>query len=336
MDQMKNGVVIDALTHTAGGPVAHGSFAQALLAGGMKINALRTLGTLQKEEWIVLDEAIVKAARTRLIGVADLQSRGLTKDLSNGLGTTVLEYEDLGSMEGAEVSMDGITKGREDRMEYGLKYLPLPITHKGYKFGIRALAASRNRGDALDTTHAEESARKVAECAENMLFNGYNGFAFGGGTIYGYCDFPQRITKVLSKAWTSATGAEILADVIAMKALSIAKKQYGPWTIYIPTAYETVLDNDFKAETDKPLRVRLLELAGIEGIKVADHLPANNVIMAQMQSNTVRWINGMPLTNVEWQTEGNMMFHFRVMQIGVPQIRADQDGNCGVVHAATA
>jgi hypothetical protein len=35
---------------------------------------------------------------------------------------------------------------------------------------------------------------------------------------------------------------------------------------------------------------------------------------------------------VEWQTEGGLITKYKVMTIQVPQVRADQDGNSGIVH----
>ena len=51
-----------------------------------------------------------------------------------------------------------------------------------------------------------------------------------------------------------------------------------------------------------------------------------------MTSDVVRLVEGLPITPVEWTVEGGTIFNFKVMTIRVPQIRADQDGNSGVVH----
>jgi hypothetical protein len=107
---------------------------------------------------------------------------------------------------------------------------------------------------------------------------------------------------------------------------------FGPWVLYIPTAYETVLDDEFKSNSDKPIRQRIMEISGISDIKVVDKLTANNVVLVQMTTDVVRLVVGLPITTVEWTTEGGMVFHFKVMTIQVPQVRADQDGNSGIVH----
>lgn len=316
------------------GLVAHGSVAQRLLASGMNVNALRTNALLRKEEWQHFDEAVIKAAQQRMVGVADLKSRGLTYSLTNGLGTMVLAFEDQSDMTDAEISMDGVTRGRNDRIEYSIKYLPLPIIHKSFQINARVLAASRNLGQPLDTTQAELAGIKVADMVENILFNGYNSFAYGGGTLYGYTDCPTRNTVTMVKKWTLCTGEEILDDVRLMKQTAINDRHYGPFVLYIPTAYETLLDDDFKAASDRSLRERILAIQGIEDIKVSDKLAVDNVVLVEMNSQTVRMVEGLPVTNVEWQTEGNMISHFKVMTIDIPQVRADQDGRSGIVHLA--
>lgn len=315
---------------------AYGSVAQRLLRSGMNMNTLRTNDTLRKDEWKHFDSVLLPVAQNRLIAVGDLMARGLTYNVPNGMGTTVFQYEDVSDTIAAEMSMDAVTKGQNDRPEFDINSLPLPILHKDFQFNIRVLSASRKLGQPLDTTMAELSARKVAELQEEQLITGTSSFNYGGGTIYGYMDAPNRNTVTLSENWDAAgkTGEEILTDVLNMKQASINANHYGPWVIYIPTAYETAIDADFKSNSDKTIRQRILEVSGIQSVKVADKLTANNVLMVQMSSDVVREIIGLPLTTVEWQTEGNTIFHFKVMTIAVPQVRSDQDGNSGITHLA--
>jgi len=334
---------------------------QRLLANGMNIGCLRpwvgkddrsyiannageavpiiNAATLRKDEWKHYDTAILKVTQERLRGVADLYSRGLSYTIPNGMGSTVLEYENIGDMEDAQISMDGATRGDKDRPEFDIDYLPLPIVHKDFMINARVLAASRTTGAPLDTTMADMAGRKVAEELEDMLFNGANTYAYGGGTIYGYTDFLPRNTYSLTANWdtldsSGLTGEDILSDVVGMKAASIADGFYGPWVLYIPTNFETAMDKDFKSNSDKSIRTRLLEIDGLEDIRVADKLTADNVIMVQMTSDVVRMVNGMAVNPVEWNTEGGMILHYKVMTIQVPQIRADQDGKCGIVHGS--
>ncbi len=293
-------------------------------------------GTLRRDEWNQLDQAIQGISETRLNGIADLREKGLTFNLGNPMGTTVLEYHDMSDAMEAELSMDAVTRSQGDRPVFGSVYLPIPIIHVDYEINLRVLEASRSLGNPLDTTSAERAARKVAARLESMLFTSTT-YTFGNGTIYSYLNHPNKNNVTLSVNWNASakTGAQILADVLAMKQASINDNHYGPWMLYIPTAYETVLDEDYDTTTPQTsIRERLMKIGGISGIKVVDTLTANNVLLVQMTSDVVRLVDGFSLRNVEWQTEGGMVTKYKVMAIQVPQVRADKDGKSGLIHMA--
>ena len=118
-----------------------------------------------------------------------------------------------------------------------------------------------------------------------------------------------------------------------MKQVSTNNFHYGPWQLYIPTGYETRLDNDYDTTTPgTTIRERIMKIDGIKGIKVIDTLTADNVLLVQMTSDVVRLVRGMGIQNVEWQTEGKFITNYKVMTIQVPQIRSDQNGKSGIVH----
>jgi len=288
--------------------------------------------TLRTREWIEMDTAVVEAARDRLVGVQDLYNMGLVYRLGNGLGKTVLEYQDVDTLTAAEMTMDAVTPSKRDRPNYSTKYLPLPIVHKDFSFNIRVLAASRTLGDPLDVTTAALASREVADLVETNLFQGTS-FTYGGGTIYGYENHPSVNTVTLSENWDASgkTGAEIIADVLNMKQASIAAKHYGPFVLYVPTDYETKLDGDYDATTPgTTIRERILKIDQINAVKVSDKLSSDTVVLVQMTADTVRMVEGMPIQTVEWDEGGGFSTNYKVMTIMIPQIRADQDGNCGV------
>lgn len=296
---------------------------------------IQTNATLRRDEWKQLDDALVGISEHRLGGIQDLIDKGLTYNLGNAMGTTVLEWHDVSDALEADMTMDGVTRALGDRPEYTTNYLPLPIIHADYELNARTLAASRSLGNPLDTTLAERAGRKVNEKLENMLFTATT-YSFGGGTIYSYLNYPNRNTVTLSQNWDASgkTAAEIITDVMSMKQALINNYQYGPYQIYVPTAYETVLDEDYDTSgtSTQTIRDRILKIGNIQGIKVVDTLPANNVLMVQMTSDVVRLVRGMGLQNVEWQVEGNFITKYKVMTIQVPQIRSDQGGHCGIAH----
>lgn len=296
-------------------------------------------GTLRRDEWKALDSAVIDIARDRLTGVADLRNKGLVYPLGNAMGTTVLEWHDVGDSMEAVMTMDGVTRGQGDRPTFQFNYLPIPIIHVDFEINARALAASRNMGNPVDTTSAEHAARKVVEWQEDMLFTDTS-FNYGEkddrnrNAIYSYVNFPDRNTQTI-KSWTDSdkTAKEIVNDVLQGKQKSINAFHYGPWTVYIPTAYETVLDEDYDSSTPgTTIRERILKISGIQEIKVADHLADDNVLMIEMKRETVRLVEGFGLQTVEWSTEGRFVNKYKVMTISVPQIRSDRNGKTGIVH----
>jgi len=292
-------------------------------------------GTLRRDEWKQLDDAVLAVSRQRLGGIEDLRANGLVYNLGNAMGTTVLEYHDINDAFTANLSMDGVTRGEGDRVVYGTNYLPLPIIHVDFEINQRVLEVSRRNNSALDTTSVEMATRRILEKLEAMLFTSTS-YTFGGGTIYGYLNQTYRNTVTLHEHWDASgkTGAEIIADVLEMKQAAITAKHYGPYMLYIPTAYETTLDDDFASNYPKSIRTRILEISGIKGIKTVDTLTADNVLLVQMTSDVVRLVNGLPVQVIEWQTDGAFVTKFKVITIAVPQVRCDQNHNSGIVHLA--
>jgi hypothetical protein len=302
-----------------------------------KVMPINANATLRRDEWKQLDEAVLAISDYRLGGIQDLISAGLTYDLGNAMGTTVLEWHDVSDAMEADLTMDGVTRSVGDRPSYTTNYLPIPIIHVDYEINARVLEASRSLGNPLDTTTAERAARRVNEKLENMLFTNTT-YAFGGGTIYSYLNHPNRNTGTFT-GWTAsgASSSTILQDVRDMKQSSINARHYGPWVLYIPTEYETTLDEDYDATTPgTTIRERILKIGGIREVRVSDTLADGNLLLVQMSSDVVRLVRGMGIQNVEWMTEGNMITKYKVMTIQVPQIRSDQAGRSGITHYSTS
>lgn len=294
---------------------------------------INTNATLRPYEWRQLDEALLPITQIRLNGIQDLISKGLVYNLGNAMGTTVLEWHDVSDALEAVMTMDGVTRGENDRLDFKANYLPIPIIHADYEINARVLAASRSLGNPLDVSMAERAARKVADKLEKMLFASTS-YTFGGGTIYSYTNFIHRNAITLFEEWdhSSATGKKIVEDVRAMKAKAISAHYYGPYMLYIPTDFETIMDMDYIDDRAGTIRDRIKQLGNIIDVKVVDTLTADNVLLVQMTPDVVRLVQGMGLQNVQWEEQGKFITKFKVLTIAVPQIRADQEGHCGIVH----
>lgn len=295
-------------------------------------------GTLRRDEWIRLDEAVLRIAEDRLTGFQYFIDRGLTYNLGNAMGTTVLEYHDVGDALEAELSMDAVTRGQGDRQEYNSVYLPIPIIHADYEINQRALEASRNLGNPISTDMAERATRKVLEKRESLLFTDTS-YGYGGGTIYSLLNFPDRLQKGSLSDWSSnaVAGADIVDEVLEMKQLSIDNNFYGPWVLLIPTNFETKMDEDYSDQKgDNTIRDRVENIRGIDDVQVVDTLPDDNVVLVQLTTDVIRIVQGMGIQNVQWETQGGFVNKFKTMTIQVPQIRSDQEGKTGIVHGTVA
>jgi len=311
----------------------------AVVPAPLNVNA-----TLRRDEWKALDDAVVRATEYRLGGIEDLRSKGLVYNLGNAMGTTILEWHDVTGDLTADMTMDAITRAQNNRPDWKYNYIPIPIVHVDYEINSRELAVSRNMGNPLDSTMAERAARAVNEYLENMLFTNVT-YSYGEkdsrsrNTIYSYVNHPDRNQLSLTTAWTSQTGKAIVDQVLTWKQALINDRKFGPYMIYIPSAYEVCIDEDYVGSTpdtapNTTIRQRIMQIQGIAGIKVIDTLTADNVLMVQMTSDVVRLINGLPLQNVQWGEEGNFVTKFKVLTIQVPQIRSDPDGRSGILHIA--
>lgn len=327
--------------------------------------------SLRKEEWIQLDQVVLRAARYRLRAWADLAAANSYGGF-NGMSKTILEHETMTDPGEAIVDMDGVSDGRSDAPQYQLEGLPLPITHSDFNISSRRLAASRNTGTPIDTTMGEASARRVAESIEKTTIGVSTGLTYGGtltqsggysrnSSVYGYLNFPKRITYTSlhdpSKAgWTAST---TLADVLYLRQLLYASKFYGPFVIYHSNDWDTYMDNDYILTggnvATQTLRNRLKSIEGIQDVRRLDFLfgstpdsskgPGGDVdislkpftlIIVQMTPDVCRAVNGMDVTTVQWEEKGGLRVCFKVMAIQVPQLRADNYGNCGILVATTS
>lgn len=298
-------------------------------AGKLKINAS---ALLRYDEWKDIDRTVIEAGLQRMPALNDLRSRGLTHSLGS-IGQTVSMWETLNDMTPAGIAMSAITRGEKDTPSYGNNSVPVPIVFKEFSLELRRLEASRRFGAGLDVLGAEIAGRLVGERSEQMLFSGA-GVQVDGATIYGYINHPNRNTVTLSENWDAVgkTGEEIIADVQAMLAAARADRYYGPYMLYIPSLYEGVLDNDYRANDDRTVRQRIMALSGIGGIQVADYLPANNVVMVQLTRDVVDLAIAQDITTVQWSILGGMQEEFKVMAVWVPRVKAGPAGQSGIVH----
>lgn len=302
--------------------------------------------------WIQLDEKVQLAARQRLQIWSDLASEN-TYSGFDGFARTTLEYEAQSDFGEAVLDMEGWTPGRTDSPLYRIRSLPLPIAHADFVYGARRNAISQNTGMPLDTTSAENGARRVAELIEKMCIGVDGGLEYGTRStgfdahqgpskIYGLTTLPQRLTYVMT-APTGSNASTVLSEVLAMIESLKTNRYYGPYRIYVTPAWDRYLNMDYTLTggnvTTQTLRARIQSIPDIRGdIGRLDFWTGSQFQMAivQMTSDVARAVIGMPLTVVQWEERGGMELHYKVMAIMVPQFRFDYAGRTGLIHGTAA
>lgn len=310
--------------------LGNGSVAQRLLANNMDMGILRSNAVLLEREWIDLDTRIVKIAQERLTVVQDLIDGGFTYDLG-GIGTTISQWQTESDMTPATVSMEPDSQDNRDLLDYELAQVPIPIIHKDFKLGIRQIEASRRMGSNIDMTNADAAARRVAIGMEDLVIRGY-GNAFGGNPIYGYTTHPNRITGTAPGPWSPATLENVYATVLAMLTAADKAGFFGPFNLYIPSGIGMVLYTYYTDGSGQTVEMRLQNIGLINKIAVADRLPANQLVMVQMDTSVVDLAVAQPLMPVEWDDQGGLVTNYKVLTAMAPRLKANQNGGLGIVN----
>lgn len=310
-----------------------GGMAARLLANDMDPSVLRTNDVLRFRDWIELDKKVVEVARVNLGAVADLFGRGLTYPISDALGVTRLEWERISDFGTADVNMSGVAEGRNDRVNFDMNFLPIPIVHKDFNINIRALHSSRRNGHPLDLTQAGLATRIVSEKIESMLFLGGPNLGTLGGRVYGYTNAPNAKAANLGFNWglTATTGEQRLSDLLTIwnTMTGSPNNMFGPYMIYIPWAWMVLLGDDFKANGDKSMLSRLKEIPGLIDIKATSFL-TTQLVVVQMTDDVVDMIDGIQPMALQWESHGGMILNFKIMAIMVPRMKSTYISQSGI------
>lgn len=342
-----NRAQMDSISRQGGTTHASGMVAAMLMQSNFDLRVLRPYleaaqagepalsanAVLRKDEWIMFDRVVSEIARKRLVVTTLLLAAGLRTPIANALGVTRVEWQRMGDMSAAEVSMSGISVSEYDRVAFDLQGMPVPIIHKDFTINIRALESSRRTGQPLDTIQIEVATRKVAEQIESLIFNGTT-LLGSNNAIYGLTTATNRNTGSVSATWTTATGAQIVTDVLAMINKMYGDNMYGPYVLFVPLTPSVHLSDDYNSAGNPGLTIweRVLAIPQISRIIPTAELTGTNIIMVQLTRDTIDMLDGIQPTTVQWETHGGMVMHFKVLAIMVPRIRDDYLTQSGIVH----
>lgn len=293
--------------------------------------------TLEEQEWEQLSDRMVQVYQAEVNAVQDLMDAGLTRELS--LATQIDLWQELSEFTEAEVSMDGETSSREDRMTYTTSGVPIPIIHKDFRVSDRELQTSRRLNNSLRTDGVAAATRVVAEMLEKILFEGWNpavrdedGNTF---TLYGYTNHPDRNT-VTGSDW--GTAGNIRDDVVSMldELDKDERSGSGYWLYVAPPQWRewrSAIDPD--GDGNMTVRQRVLNEFDQEIGRVRRNtwIPDGEAVMVDPRPDVVELAVAEDVQTVEWQSGSGMTNFYKVMAAMAPEIKSDVNAASGIVHA---
>jgi len=272
--------------------------------------------TLREDETREIEEALTRVARRDLVAVADLRQMGLTVDLRN-IGVTTYEFDRVSPVGEATQSMSILNLGERDLVTFSRTAIPVPVTASQFMLDARRSAAGTTLGEPVSLTNVEEHTRSVAEKLEDTLVNGSD-VVLGSNDLPGYTNFSSREQLSFSDvAWNDISGAPEAAvtDVLAMRSALRDNGFTGPYVLYIPSNFDGTIDEDYKSESDRTLRERLLSINGVEQVKVLPSLADDNVLLVQMTRSVVQAAVGQDITTVTWDEMGGLANYWAILAV---------------------
>ena len=297
-------------------PLPRGFMRNGVIDQDVIWNELVENNVLREDSTVEIEEAMVGVARRRLRAVADLRASNLTVNLRD-VGVTSWEYDKIAPVGEATQSMSILNLGDRDLVDVSRTSIPVPVTASQFEMDARLRAAGDRMGTSMSLVNVEEHTRSVAEKLEDTLVNGSD-VVLGTNVLQGYTDFTCRQQASFSNvAWDASgfTGSDAVTDVLALRTLLRDDGFSGPYVLYIPSNFEAVIDEDFKSESDRTTRDRLLAIEGVTDVRVLPTLPDDNVLLVEMSRSVVEMAIGQDLTVVTWDIYGGLGTRWAILGV---------------------
>lgn len=320
--------------------------------------ALRAYTPLYRDEQIRFDLAVQQTFQRRLRVAARLMSLGLVERVDNPFRVSELEYENADEPGGGVVrSMSPIPRMDYEKPNQLQVRVPIYFTGTMFQLDLRSLETSRNKGMPLDTTIAIRKTRSMVIDIEDAIING-DLPQISGNKSYGLLDQPNLQTLSVALGWQDPNkdGLDMVSDVLNAIALAESQQVYGPFDLVLSTEWYNATRQDLKAFSGKTVLQRLREIeAGDDNlyVYVADRVPFDTAILYPRAIENVRVIIGnvgggtapesdnaanhiTPISLFPWDTYGGFIKNWLITSVVIPDMRATQTGQCGIVKIVSA
>jgi uncharacterized linocin/CFP29 family protein len=270
-------------------------------------------GTLTDYELNYVETQIVKTVRPLLVGRQLMPARNLPD-----AGYTKYTFYTENDMGQATISMTGeeVSRDKVDLTEGSVK---IPIISKDYLLHWRDVLRRRNQGEDLNTQHAENAARQVAEEEDKLILSGeYTGWPALG--IQGLTTATSR-NEQNGGDWSGT----YLTEVSTAKQTLRAAGFYGPYKLILTSTWYSQLEV-LIASTEKWAFQAVGELiGGVENILISDNLYAadggvDSVVLVDVQPGNFELLVGADISNYTHQNDA-MNYECKVWEAVVPVIK---------------
>jgi uncharacterized linocin/CFP29 family protein len=297
---------------------------------------LRANAQLREDEWRTLDERLIRVAQKRLVVVEFLREQGLV--VNEDLGTLIREYEKTDEFGDADVDMSPSANSGEDKNQYSIDGVPLPIVHKSFQVDRRFLLASRQRGDDLRAQGQSKAARSVAEGIDSLVWDGWGG-SMRGYTADGLTTHPDRNTVTIEDPTDSNTSTQDLRNDVIAGIEAIEDDEYGgvPLAGFFGRSYwQRLRREDTGTDQERGLLERLRnELADdMMMLEQAPTLADDEAVIFEPSPDVIELAIASDIQNVEWDSGDGFKTNMKVMASITPVVKSDESNQSGVAHLA--
>jgi uncharacterized linocin/CFP29 family protein len=270
------------------------------------------------------------------VALNDFLRLGLTQPL-DGLGVIVSTYEQLGDMTEADVSMEGIVRGEQDRVDFTPQMIPVPLIYKDFSLSLRLLESSRRgNGEALDTTQARTAARRVRDKVDDIIFNGHATQLNTAGPIQGLLNKTQRIQKTSAECGGGDFGTSGNFYKTVNGAIGFLRElgYYGPYGVYLSTD-QYAQSNQLVSGTAISERTAVMQqLPDISFVNQAHKVTDAHMLVFQLTPDVADVAIAQDVTPVQWEGLGGFQLEFRVYTALTIRVKHDANGNCGLIDVS--
>jgi len=228
---------------------------------------LASAGVLTSEETEYIETRIVETVAPQLIGRTLMPRVPLAH-----AGFKSYKFYSEKDMSQAIISMLGEEES-QDRVELTEETVKIPILSKGYNLHWRDVLAAREGGRDLNTQHATNAGKQVAEEEDMLILQG----EVAGANAWNAYGIEGLITATGNLgASGGAWPTNCITDVKTAKQALRAVGHYGPYALILPSALYGYLE-DLISNTEKWYFQAIGELiGGIGNIKVSDNFYASD------------------------------------------------------------